>query len=56
MTARVAYDRLMATDNEEVIELVESELDILRSFVHMEKDHPFVECATFADFIKNSGW
>jgi hypothetical protein len=24
--------------------------------VHSEKNHPFVECATFADFIKNSGW
>lgn len=56
MTARVAYDRLIATDNEEVIELVEEQLDVLRSFVHMEQNHPFVECATFADFIKNSGF
>lgn len=25
-------------------------------FINSEKDYPFVEAATFADFIKNAGW
>jgi hypothetical protein len=56
LTARIAYDRLIALDREDVIELVETELSVLDSFVHIEKNHPFVEAATFADWIKNAGW
>ena len=36
--------------------MVNDKLDILRDFVHSEKNHQFVEAATFADFIKNSGF
>lgn len=36
--------------------MVEYNLSILDMFVHSEDRHPMVECATFADFIKNSGW
>jgi hypothetical protein len=56
LTAKVAYDRLIATDHEDVIEMVEDNLAVISNFVHSEKNHPFVESATFADFIKNAGW
>jgi len=56
LTARVAYDYLLEERREDVIELVEETLDKLDMFVNMEKNHPFVECATFADFIKNTGF
>lgn len=39
----------------EVVEEVERQLKVLNQFVHIEKDYPFVECATFADYIKNTG-
>jgi len=28
----------------------------LKDFTGLEKDHPFVECATFGDEIKSKGW
>lgn len=56
LTAKVAYDRLIATDHEDVIEMVEDNLAVISNFVHSEKAHPFIESATFADFIKNAGW
>ena len=55
LTARVAYDLLME-ENPEVVDWVETELATLAQFITVEKDHPFVEAATFADFIKNSGF
>ena len=56
MTARIAYDDLLSTGDSHIVDYVESKLEVLRSFVHSEKSHAFVECATFADFIKNSGF
>ena len=56
MTARIAYERLIELGREDIIDLVEDELAVISQFVHLEKNHPFVECATFADWIKNSGW
>ena len=55
LTARVAYDELMV-DSPEIVDMVEEKLEVLREFVHSEKNHSFVEAATFADFIKNSGF
>jgi hypothetical protein len=31
-------------------------LSKLASFTSLEKDHPFIECATFADEIKSTGF
>ena len=55
LTARVAYDQLIA-DAPEVLQMVEQKLSVIAMFIGSEKDHPFVEAATFADFIKNSGF
>jgi hypothetical protein len=55
LTARVAYDQLTA-DAPEVLQMVEQKLSVIAMFVNSEKDYPFVEAATFADFIKNSGF
>jgi len=39
-----------------VIDTSNTLLSYLASFTTLEKDHPFVEAATFADAIKSSGW
>ena len=39
-----------------VMERAEGVLAELRNFTGMEKDHTFVECATFADAIKGKGF
>jgi len=56
LTARVAYDTLLNDNREDIIDQVEETLAKLNMFVNSEGKHPFVEAATFADFIKNSGW
>lgn len=53
--ARVAYDTLMAS-NPSLVDRANGVLAELASFTSLEKNHPFVECATFADEIKGKGW
>ena len=47
----MAYDKLMKTDPW-VVTKAENMLSGLSIFTTFEKDYPFVECATFADEIK----
>lgn len=58
LTARIAYDKLQAEDPDRV-KNVEKVLSFLKTsdpgWTTSEKDHPFVECATFADDIKHKG-
>ena len=55
IVARIAYDYIMEED-ESVMERAEGILASLAQFTTMEDKHPFVECATFADAIKATGW
>lgn len=55
LTARIAYDVLIE-EAPEVVEMVEQKLAVMATFINSEKDYSFVECATFADFIKNAGF
>ena len=55
IVARIAYDKLLA-DNPAYITRANTILSHLASFTTLEKDYPFVECATFADDIKSKGW
>lgn len=50
--ARIAYDLL----DEKTVEKANSVLRNLKDFTTLEKDYPLVECATFADVIKGTGW
>jgi hypothetical protein len=55
LVARIAFDKL----TNESPAVVEKSLAILKgiaAFTDLEKDHPFVECATFADDIKGKGF
>lgn len=52
--ARIAYDKLMR-ENSLVMDKADHFLNGLAGFTTAEKDHPFVESATFADLIKNTG-
>jgi hypothetical protein len=58
ITARVAYD-LLQQSSPETIKDVEAILKVLKlsdpGWTVNEKDHPFVECVTFGDFIKYKG-
>jgi hypothetical protein len=55
LVARVAYELL----DQQTIDQVEDILSVLKksdpSWTHLEGDHPFVECVTFADDIKYKG-
>ena len=53
--ARIAYDYLQVK-NASIITQANGILAELASFTQVEKDHPFVECATFADIIKQKGF
>ena len=55
LIARIAYDKLMQ-ESPEVMDRANGILSYLADFTSMEKDHPFVECATFGDDIKGKGW
>jgi hypothetical protein len=55
LAARIAYDKLTA-ENPALITRANTVLSHLASFTTVEKDYPFVECATFADDIKSKGW
>ena len=58
LVARVAYD-ILQKDAPEIIANVDEVLAFLEksdpSWTVKEGDHPFVECVTFADDIKNKG-
>ena len=59
MTARRAYD-LLSTENPTALKAAQDMLSSLKrhypDITKNEKDHPFVECATFADIIKPLGY
>jgi hypothetical protein len=59
LTARRAYD-LLEVENPYILGLVNAKLAPLKkdypSITFEEGDHPFVECATFADVIKGRGY
>lgn len=55
LVARIAEYKL-ASETPEVLERAEGALSHLAEFTTMEKNHPFVECATFADNIKSKGF
>ena len=55
ITARIAYDYLQQVAPE-VIPKAETMLKPLKKYNHHEGNHTFVECATFADDIKNIGF
>jgi hypothetical protein len=55
ITARIAYDYLLEVAPE-VIPLAEAKLKPLQDQNSHEDKHSFVECATFADDIKKSGF
>lgn len=54
IVARVAYDQLAQT-NPEVLDKANSMLHGLSDYTSFERDYPFVECATWADEIKEQG-
>lgn len=43
-------------ENPEVLTIANDILSGIASYTTLEKDHPFVECATFADEIKGKGF
>ncbi len=54
--ARIAHD-VLAKSNPEVLAKAEGILGSdLNKYTNLEDQHRFVECATFADAIKQSGW
>jgi hypothetical protein len=55
IAARIAYDKLNA-ESPALITRANTILSHLAEFTTVEKDYPFVECATFADDIKSKGW
>jgi hypothetical protein len=55
LAARVAYDYLQE-HNPEVITKAEAYLEPLKYMNQHEANHTFVECATFADDIKDKGF
>jgi len=55
ITARVAYDYLQEVAPS-VLPLAEAKLQALKDQNSHEGNHSFVECATFADDIKKSGF
>ena len=55
LAARIAYDKLLA-ETPEVLDRANGALTHIAEFTTLEKDHPFVECATFGDNIKGAGW
>mmetsp|Transcript_18013 Transcript_18013/g.17194 ORF Transcript_18013/g.17194 Transcript_18013/m.17194 type:complete len:224 (-) Transcript_18013:382-1053(-) len=55
LAARIAYDKLME-ESPEVVDRANGALSHIASFTSLERDHPFVECATFGDAIKGAGW
>lgn len=58
ITARIAYDYIM-DESPATMTAINSRLQFLKdsdaSWTVNEQDHPMVECATFADFIKYKG-
>jgi len=55
LVAKVAYDKLNK-EYPNVLTKSNKILSKLAQFTTLEKDYPFVECATFADAIKSKGW
>jgi len=55
LVARIAFEKL-TVENPAVIEKANKILEGIAQFTDLEKNHPFVECATFADEIKLTGF
>jgi len=55
LVARVAYDKIMAV-NPALMDKANTILAGISQFTTLESKYPFVECATFADEIKNEGF
>jgi hypothetical protein len=55
IVARIAYDKLMK-EHPHLIEKANKILRQLDEFTTLEGNYPFVECATFADEIKITGF
>lgn len=55
LAARIAYDKLLA-ETPDVLDRANGALTHIADFTTLEKNHPFVECATFGDDIKGAGW
>lgn len=55
LVARIAFDEL-TNDHPTVLAKANTVLSHLATFTTFEKDHAFVECATFADEAKTRGW
>ena len=53
--ARIAFDKL-SNESPAIVDKATHILTGIASYTDLEKDHPFVECATFADEIKLTGW
>ena len=53
--ARIAQYKL-ERDHPEIFKKAEEILRWNSWLTKLEKDHPFVECASFADEIKKTGW
>jgi hypothetical protein len=53
--ARIAYDKL-SKESPNTLDKANAILAHLSQFTTMEKDHPFVEAATFGDAIKSKGF
>jgi hypothetical protein len=55
LVARIAYDKINSADDS-IMTRANDILTYLAPFTELEGDHPFVECATFADEIKSKGF
>lgn len=55
VVARIAYDYIVERD-QTVMDRAEGILSGISMYTTLEKNHPFVEAATFPDYIKEYGW
>ena len=57
LVARIAQDYLEEISPETLEKAIEILIDSdFANYLHLESNHPFVECATFADEIKSDGF
>jgi hypothetical protein len=57
LVARIAQGYLEEVSPETLEKAIEILVDSdFANYLHLENNHPFVECATFADEIKNDGF